>query len=53
MFEDGSTRTITNEQFALTAIGGMFGLGALCGAGISTPILLVPFFLFRKKKDAA
>ncbi|MFZ5904344.1 MAG: hypothetical protein ACOYZ8_12425 [Chloroflexota bacterium] len=52
-FEDGSTKVITNEQFALTAIGGMFGLGALCGVGISIPILLAPFFLFRKKRDAA
>jgi hypothetical protein len=29
----------------------MFGGGALCGAGIAIPILFVPFFLFRKKKQ--
>jgi hypothetical protein len=28
----------------------MFGGGALCGAGIAILILLVPLFLFRKKK---
>ena len=49
-FEDGSTRVISNEEFAVTAIGGMFGLGALCGVGLAVPIMLVPFFLFRKKK---
>lgn len=48
--QDGSTKVISNEQFALASIGGMFGGGALCGAGISIPILLVPLFLFRKKK---
>ncbi len=49
-FADGSTKVISNEQFALAAIGGMFGGGALCGVGIAIPIMLVPFFLFRKKK---
>ena len=49
-FADGSTKVISNEEFAVTAIGGMFGGGALCGVGISIPILLVPLFLFRKKK---
>ncbi|MBV6395278.1 MAG: hypothetical protein HFACDABA_00853 [Anaerolineales bacterium] len=49
-FADGSTKVISNEEFAVTAIGGMFGLGALCGVGIAIPIMLVPFFLFRKKK---
>jgi len=28
----------------------MFGGGALCGVGISLPLFLIPFFLFRKKK---
>ena len=49
-FEDGSTKVISNEEFALTAIAGMFGGGALCGVGLAIPILFVPFFLFRKKK---
>jgi len=50
-FADGSTKVISNEQVALSSIGGMFGLGALAGICISVPIMLVPFFLFRKKKD--
>jgi len=49
---DGSTRVISNEEFALASIGGMFGGGALCGLGIAIPIMLVPFVLFRKKKQA-
>ncbi|MBI3173271.1 MAG: hypothetical protein HYZ25_06105 [Chloroflexi bacterium] len=49
---DGSTQIIRNEQFALASIGGMFGGGALCGLGLSLPLFLVPFFLFRKKKDS-
>jgi hypothetical protein len=50
--QDGSTKIIRNEQFVLASIGGMFGGGALCGAAISIPILLVPLFLFRKKKES-
>lgn len=50
-FEDGSERVISNEEFALASIGGMFGGGALCGVGIAVPIMLVPLFLFRKKKQ--
>jgi len=49
-FADGSTKVISNEEFALTSIGGMFVGGALCGAAIAIPILFVPLFLFRKKK---
>ncbi|KXK15106.1 MAG: hypothetical protein UZ14_CFX002000817 [Chloroflexi bacterium OLB14] len=49
-FADGSEKTIRNEQFALTSIGGMFGLGGLCGIGISIPLMLLPFFVIRKKK---
>jgi hypothetical protein len=29
----------------------MFGGGALCGLGIAIPIMLVPLFLFRKKRN--
>ena len=47
---DGSTQTIRNEQYAAASIGAMFGGGALCGLGISLPLFLIPFFLFRKKK---
>lgn len=48
---DGTTKVISNEEFALASIGGMFGGGALCGVGIAVPIMLVPLFLFRRKKQ--
>jgi hypothetical protein len=51
-FADGSTKVIRNEQFALASIGGMFGLGGLCGVGISVLLMLLPFFLIRKKREA-
>ncbi len=51
--KNGSTQIIRNEQFALASIGGMFGGGALCGVGLSLPLFLVPFFLFRKKRASA
>jgi hypothetical protein len=51
-FADGSTRIIRNEQFAIASIGGMFGLGGLCGVGLSIPLMLVPLFLIRKKKES-
>jgi hypothetical protein len=50
-FEDGSTKIIRNEQYALAAIGGMFGIGALIGVVISMPLMLLPFILIRKKKS--
>lgn len=49
-YADGTTTTITNEQFALASIGGVFGIGGLCGIGISIPLMLLPLFLIRKKK---
>jgi hypothetical protein len=50
-FADGSAKVLSNEQFTLSSIGGMFSLGALCGVGIFSSILFVPFFLFSKKKQ--
>ena len=50
-FADGSTKVIRNEQYALASIGGMFGLGGLCGVGLSIPLMLLPLFLFKKKKE--
>lgn len=50
-YPDGTTSTIRNEQFALAAIGGTFGLGALCGVGLSIPLMLLPLFLIRKKRE--
>ena len=52
-FADGSTKIISNEQVAFSSIGGMFGLGALGGLCLSVPIMLIPLFLFRKKKEEA
>jgi len=52
-FADGSTKIIRNKQFALASIGGMFGIGGLCGLGISIPLMLMPLFLIRKKSPAA
>ncbi len=50
-FADGSTRIIRNEQYALASIGGMFGLGGLCGLGLSIPLMLLPLILIKKKKE--
>ena len=50
-FADGSTKVIRNEQFALASIGGMFGLGGLCGVGLSGVLMLAPFIFIRKKKE--
>lgn len=49
-YADGSTEIINNGQFAVASIGGTLGLGGLCGIGISIPLMLLPFFLIRKKK---
>jgi hypothetical protein len=48
---DGSTQVVPNERYALASIAAMFGGGALCGLALSLPLFLVPFFLFRKKKE--
>lgn len=50
-FADGSTKIIRNEQYALASIGGMFGIGGLIGILISIALMLMPFFLIRKKKE--
>ncbi len=50
-FADGSTKVIRNEQFALASIGGMFGIGGLCGVGLSSVLMLAPFVFIRKKKE--
>jgi hypothetical protein len=52
-YEDGTTSTIRNEQYAIAAIGGMFGIGALIGVLLSIPLMLLPFFLIRRKKESA
>jgi hypothetical protein len=52
-YEDGTTSTIRNEQYAIAAIGGMFGIGALIGVLLSIPLMFLPFFLIRRKKESA
>lgn len=52
-YEDGSTSIINNGQYAAAAIGGTFGIGLLIGLLISIPLMLLPFFLIRKKKQSA
>ncbi|MBM3125049.1 MAG: hypothetical protein FJZ87_08220 [Chloroflexi bacterium] len=49
-FADGSSKIIRNEQYALAAIGGVFGIGGLIGIAVSIPLLLLPLILIRKKK---
>ena len=50
-YADGTTKIINNGEYALASIGGMFGIGLLCGVGISIPLLLLPFFLIHRKKQ--
>lgn len=50
-FPDGSTDIIDNGEYAIAAIGGVFGGGLLIGLLLSLPLFLIPFFLIRKKKD--
>lgn len=50
-FADGSTKIIRNEQFALASIGGMFGIGGLCGVGLSSLLMLAPFVFIRRKRN--
>lgn len=51
-FPDGSTDIIDNAEFAIASIGGVFGIGGLCGLGISLALMFLPFILIRRKKDA-
>lgn len=50
-FADGSTETIDNAEYAIASIGGVFGIGGLTGLLISIPLLLLPFFLIRRKRE--
>ncbi|MCK6583481.1 MAG: hypothetical protein L6Q49_10330 [Anaerolineales bacterium] len=50
-FSDGSTDTIDNAEYAVASIGGVFGIGGLTGLLISIPLLLLPFFLIRRKRE--
>lgn len=50
--KDGSQKVISNAEAAIGSIGGMFGLGAICGLCLSVPIMLAPLLIFRKRKNA-
>ena len=50
-FPDGSTDIIDNAEFAIASIGSVFGIGGLCGLGISLALMFLPFILIRRKKD--
>ena len=52
-FPDGSTDIIDNAEFAIASIGSVFGIGGLIGVLVSIPLMLLPFFLIRKKKITA
>lgn len=49
-FPDGSTDIIDNREYAIAAIGGVFGGGFLIGLLVSAPLMLLPFFAIRRKK---
>jgi hypothetical protein len=51
-YADGSEKIINNGQYALASIVGAFGIGGLCGVGISIPLMVLPFFVIRKKKSS-
>lgn len=50
-FPDGSTDTIDNREYAIASIGGVFGAGGLIGIVVSLPLMILPFFI-RKKREA-
>ena len=50
-FSDGSTDIIDNAEFAIASIGSVFGIGGLCGLGISLALMFLPFILIRRKKE--
>jgi hypothetical protein len=47
-FSDGSTKIVSNDEYAVTTIVGSLGLGAIIGMGIA--VVFVPIYILRKKK---
>jgi hypothetical protein len=47
-FVDGSTKVISNDEYAVTTIVSSLGLGAILGVGIA--IIFIPVYIFWKKK---
>lgn len=50
-FPDGSTDIIDNAEYAIASIGGVFGIGGMCGLLISILLMFLPFVVIRLKKD--
>ena len=50
-FPDGSTDIIDNGEYAIASIGGAFGIGGLIGLVISIPLMFLPFFIIRRRKE--
>ena len=47
-FSDGSTKVVSNDEYAVTTIVGSLGLGAILGVGIA--VVFTPIYILRKKK---
>ena len=47
-FSDGSTKVVSNDEYAVTTIIGSLGLGAILGVGIA--VVFTPIYILRKRK---
>ena len=47
-FSDGSTKIVSNDEYAVTTIIGSLGLGAFLGLGIA--VVFTPIYIVQKKK---
>ena len=47
-FSDGSTKVVSNDEYAVTTIVGSLGLGAILGVGIA--VVFTPIYILQKKK---
>ncbi len=47
-FSDGSTKVVSNDEYAVTTIVGSLILGAVFGVGIA--VVITPIYIVRKRK---
>jgi Ca2+/Na+ antiporter len=47
-FADGSTKVVSNDEYAVTSIVGSLILGAILGVGIA--VIFTPIYILQKKK---
>ncbi len=47
-FSNGSTKVVSNDEYAVTTIVGSLGLGAILGVGIA--VVFTPIYILQKKK---